>query len=311
MNGSDAAERRMSMYRKVLKALDEAVSCLERIPAEGRDEDDAERSGAFHLGSAGGLAFADFLPGIESEALFDDISDAAEERDPGQVDRIRRSVAARLRSDPSPSERAGGESGLDWEAGFLQMLAALNEARRAWREGDRFRHSLMLGFLAGHLRGCWHREYRLGPLSDAVIAVHDRSPRRAARWVEAESIDEDHLVLAVTERDRAETGMDGPEAADARALLLRWLGHRLAAAHRFSEPLWVRVEGETEDQRRRREASERAYFEREESSIRRAGNFGKRIHAEDKEEISVPMGYALNRALVLQSHKGGGLAIDG
>ena len=83
MNGSGAAERRRSMVREVLKALDEAVSWLERIPAEGRDEDDAERSGAFHLGSAGGLAFYGLLPGIESDALFDDISDAAEERDPG------------------------------------------------------------------------------------------------------------------------------------------------------------------------------------------------------------------------------------
>lgn len=311
MNGSDAAERGRSMYRKVLKALDEAVSWRERIPAEGRGEDDAERSGAFHLGSAGGLAFSGLLPGIESEALFDDISDAAEERDLRQVDRIRRSVAARLGSDPAPSENADGDNGLDWATGFLQMLAALNEARTAWREGDRFRHSLMLGFLAGQLRGSWRREYRLGPLSDAVIAVHDRTPRRAARWVEAESIDEDHLVIAVAQRDTAETGRDGPEAADARALLLRWVGHRLAAGHRFSEPLWFTVDGETEDERREREAEERAYFEREEASIRRAGNFGKRIHAEDTEEIAVPMGYALNRALVLRSHKGGGLAIDG
>lgn len=295
MNGSGAAERRRSMYRKVLKALDEAVFRLERIPAEGRDEDDAERSGAFHLGSAGGLAFSGLLPGIESDALFDDISDAVEERDLGQVDRIRRSVAARLRSDPAPSENADGENDLDWAAGFLQMLAALNEARMAWREGDRFRHSLMLGFLAGHLRGCWRREYRLGPLSDAVIAVHDRTPDRAARWVEAESIDEDHLVRAFVER---------PEAADARALLLRWVGHRLAAGHRFSEPLWSRAVGETEDQRRRREAREKAYFEREETSIRRARNFGRRIHGEDPEEILVPGSYAVNRALVLRSHKG-------
>lgn len=294
MSGPSAAERRMSLYRKVLKALDEAVSRLERIPAEGRDEDDAERSGAFHLGSAGGLAFSGLLPGIESDALFDDISDAAEERDLGQVDRIRRSVADRLRSDPSPNESADGENGLDWAAGFLQMLAALNEARTAWRERDRFRHSLMLGFLAGHLRGSWRREYRLGPLSDAVVAVHDRTPRRAARWVEAESIDEDHLVRAFVER---------PEAADARALLLRWVGDRLAAAHRLSEPIWFRVEGETEDERRRREASEKAYFEREETSIRRARNFGRRLHGEDPEEISVPGSYALNRALVLRSHK--------
>lgn len=299
MSGSDAAERRRSMYRKVLNELDEAASWLERSPAEDRDEDDAERSGAFHLGSAGGLAFSGLLPGIGCEALFDDISDAAEARDPGQVDRIRRSVFAGLRSDPSPSESAEGENGLDWATGFLQMLAALNEARSAWREGDRFRHSLMLGFLAGQLRGSWRWEYRLGLLSDAVIAVHDRNPRSAARWVEAESIEDDGLVRAVVER---------PQAADARALLLHWLGHRLAAGHRFSEPLWSRPVGETEDQRQEREAGELAYFEREETSIRRARNFGKRLHGEDSDEIRVPGSYALNRALVLRSHKGGDAA---
>ena len=46
MNESDEAEWQRSIYRNVLKALDEAHFWLERIPAEGADERDAERSGA-------------------------------------------------------------------------------------------------------------------------------------------------------------------------------------------------------------------------------------------------------------------------
>ena len=290
MNGPDRAEQRRSLYWKVLKALDEAHFWLERMPAGGPGKHAAERSGAFHLGRAGGVAFCGLLPGIEMDALFDDISDAAEERDLGHVGRIRLSVAARLRSDKPANECPVGEGSLDWAAGFLQMLAALAEARRAWSERDRFRHSLMLGFLAGHLRAGWSRRYKLGPLSDAVIAVHDRDPRRAATWVEAESI-------------AASEGRGESRATDVRALLLRWVGDRLAAGHRFSEPLWVHVEGETDDERQKREARERAYLEREETSIQLAQNFGKRIHAEETERISVPGSYAVNRALVLGSHE--------
>ena len=61
---------------------------------------DAQRAGMFHLGAAGGLAFSGRLPGINSEALFDDISDAAEKQDLDQVGQILRTVVASLRSDP-------------------------------------------------------------------------------------------------------------------------------------------------------------------------------------------------------------------
>lgn len=92
-----------SVYRKILKALEGCHSWLERPPAEGLDVHGARRTGMFQLGAAGGLAFSGRLPGIESEALFDDISDAAEKPDLDQVGRIRRTVAARLRSEDPPN----------------------------------------------------------------------------------------------------------------------------------------------------------------------------------------------------------------
>ena len=289
MNESDRAERRRSTYRKVLEALDEARSALERISAEGPDAQDVARSGAFHLGMAGGIAFRGSLPGVESDALFDDISDAAEERDPGRADRIRQGILTRLGPGQPPDESPSDEGELDLEVGFLQKLAALNEARRAWRENDRFRHSLMLGFLTGLLNSA--PPWRYGShLADAVIAVHSPDRRKARRWLEAESIE--------AEEWRGESA-----DTDERALLLRWVGDRLAAGHRFSEPLWCHSVDETEDERRTRKARERAYFERQETSIQRAQNFGKRMAAEDGEGIWIPTSYAVNRALVLGSQE--------
>ena len=289
MNESDRAEHPRSMYRKVLEALDEAQPCLERMPADGADEQNTVRSGAFRLGMAGGIAFRGRLPGVESDALFDDISDAAEARDPGRADRIRQGILARLEPGQSLGESPSDEGGLDLEAGFLQKLAALNEARRAWRENDRFRHSLMLGFLTGLLNSA--RPWRYGShLADAVIAVHSRNPRKARRWLEAESIEAEEWRGESTETDE-------------RALLLRWVADRLAAGHRFSEPLWSHSVDETDAERRKREAWERAYFERQEASIQRAQNFGKRMAAADGEGIWIPTSYAVNRALVLGSQE--------
>ena len=253
---------------------------------------DAQRSGMFHLGAAGGVAFSGHLPGIKSEALFDDISDAAEKRDLGQVGRIRRTVVDRVRSDRLPDEPSPSQGGLDWAAGFPQMRAVLKEARTAREEGNTIRFSLMAGFLVGllseeSLRGV---RYRHGSLKDAVLAAHDRKPARARTWVKAESI-------MARERQGKSAG------ADPRALLLQWVGECLAAADRLSCPMFFRVEGETEDEHRDREAMERTYFDREEASIQRAQNFGNRIAAPDGEGISVPVSYSLNRALVLGSHE--------
>ena len=286
----DRDERLGSMYGKVLNALEEALFWLERPPAEGPGVHDAQRSGMFHLGAAGGLAFFGCLPGIKSEALFDDISDAAEKRDLDQVGEIRRTVVARLRSDHPLDEPSPGKGGLDWAAGVLQMLAVLSEARTAREESDAVRYSLMVGFLVGLMSGRsgWPVRYEHGPLKDAVLAAHDRNPESARAWAES-------VMAHELQGESADT--------DPRALLLRWVGERLAAADRLSSPMFFRVEGETEDGRRDREARERAYYNREEASIQRAQNFGKRIAGPDGEGLWVPGSYSLNRALVLGSHE--------
>lgn len=288
----DRDEELQSVYREVLDELEEGLSALEGAPTEGPAVRDAQRSGLFHLGVAGGLAFFGCLPGIESEALFDDISDAAETRNLDQVGRIQKTVSARLRSQDPPNEPSRREGGLDLDAGFLQMLAVLNEARAARESCDAIRYSLMAGFLVGLLSpgSDWGIGYSHGSLKDAVLAAHDQSPERASAWVKAESI---------TPWEQEGESVD----KDPRSLLLEWLGQRLAAGHRFSSPMFFSSSGETEDQRRDREAGERAYYDREEASIHRAQNFGKRIGGGGDEAIWVPGSYSLNRALVLESHK--------
>ena len=286
----DRDERLGSMYGKVLNALEEALFWLERPPAEGPGVHDAQRSGMFHLGAAGGLAFFGRLPRIKSEALFDDISDAAEKRDLDQVGEIRRTVVARLRSDHPLDEPSPGKGGLDWAAGVLQMLAVLSEARTVREESDAVRYSMMVGFLVGLMSGRsgWPVRYEHGSLKDAVLAAHDRNPQSARAWAE-------FVMAHELQGESADT--------DPRALLLRWVGERLAAADRLSGPMFFRVEGETEDGRRDREARERAYYNREEASIQRAQNFGKRISGTDGEGLWVSGSYSLNRALVLGSHE--------
>ena len=173
----DRDEQTRSAYEQIQEALKQALCWLQRPPADSPDEHDDQRSGLFSLGVAGGFAFAGLLPGIHSEALFDDISDAAEQRDLDQVGRIRRTVLSRLGAD------------------------------------------------------------------------------------------------------------------------------RLAAEQRMSSPMFFSHKGETQEQRQSREAAERAYHDREETSIQRAQNFGKRLAARDDESIRVPRSYSLNRGLVLGSHK--------
>lgn len=88
---------------ELLEALDEARFWLKGSSAEGTDAH-AEGSAAFHLGVAGGIAFAGHLPGIKRPALFEEISDAGEDRDWGRVDRVRLAARARLRSKYTPDE---------------------------------------------------------------------------------------------------------------------------------------------------------------------------------------------------------------
>ena len=246
----------------------------------------------FHLGKAGGLAFFYRLPGIESEALFDEISDAAAQRDLDQLRRIRKSVAAESGSDHPADEPPPTRRGLDWAAGPLQMLAVLNEARTAQDEGDSARYYLMAGFLVGLMAEIprWGVRYRHGTLADALLAAHDRNAERATAWVQAESI-------------RGPARQEELAALNPQALLLRWLRDRLAAAHRLSSPMFFHSVNETDDERRDREAHERAYYDREETSIQRAQNFGKRRADQVSEGVWVPLSFSLNRALVLKSHK--------
>ena len=289
----DRDEQPRSVYEQIQEALEQALCWLQRTPAEGPDEPDAQRSGMFCLGVAGGLAFSGFLPGISSEALFDDISEAAEQRDLDQVGRIRRTVVAKLGADRQPDVPPAGRGNLKWEAGALQILAVLREARTARQEADDDRYSLMAGFLVGLLSEIpWGKSirYRHGSLKDAVLAAHDRNPERARAWVTAESI-----------KPRSRKGESAD--TDPRDLLLRWVGDRLAAAQRMTSPMFFSHEGETQEQRQSREAEERAYYDREETSIQRAQNFGKRIAARDGDSIWVPMSYSMNRALVLGSHE--------
>lgn len=293
-NGSymDRDKELQLIYTEVLKALEKARSRLKRPPTNDRDAHHAQASGMFHLGVAGGLAFSGHLPGIKSDALFDDISDSAELRDVREIGQIRRTVRARLSSDRPPDERSPSRSHLDWDAGALQMLAVLNEARSSREKGDVVRYSLMVGFLVGLMSEMsrWGIRYGHGSLKDAVLAAHDRYPKRARTWVASESIE-------------MQEWQGESAATDPRTLLLRWVGDRLGAAHRLSSPTFFHIEGETDDRRRAREAEEKAYYQREEASIQRAQNFGKRINAQDGEGIWAPMSYSVNRALVLETHE--------
>ena len=289
----DCDEQTRSVYEQIQEALKQALRWLQRPPADSTEEHDAQRSGLFSLGVAGGLAFAGLLPGILSEALFDDISDAAEQRDLDQVGRIRRAVSARLNADRLSGAPAAARGDLEWQAGALPMLAVLNEAWTARQEGAADRYSLMAGFLVGLLSEIpWGSriQYRHGSLTDAVLAVHDRNPERARAWLTAESIP-------------ARKRQGEPQGADPRALLLHWVEDRLAAAYRMSSSMFFSHEGETREQRQSREAAERAYYDREETSVQRAQNFGKRLAARDDESIRVPRSHSLNRGLVLGSHK--------
>ena len=159
------AERQRSAYRELLTALDEAIFWLARVPAAGPHDSGAERQGTFRLGEAGGIAFSAHFPGMDSEALFDDISDAVETDDLDAVRRVRSLVESRLRSEDDGTgddETAGGggdsggpapppEGAFDWDAGYLQILGVLNETRCARDAGDAHRYWIMAGFMAGLL----------------------------------------------------------------------------------------------------------------------------------------------------------------
>ena len=123
-------------------ALREASNAL----AEG----DSQRY-ALNMGKAVGFVLARDLPGIESDELFDNLSDAFENEDTGALDEIRQSVACL-----ADGQAADGAEGCLDESGDLRRYpawdeygSALNEAIEARNAGDSVRYSLMIGLVSG------------------------------------------------------------------------------------------------------------------------------------------------------------------
>ncbi|MDE2720824.1 hypothetical protein [Candidatus Palauibacter polyketidifaciens] len=273
------AERQRSAYGELLTALDEAIFWLARVPAAEPHESGAERQGTFRLGEAGGIAFSAHFPGMDSEALFDDISDAVERDDLDAVRRVRSLVESRLRSedDGTGGEETAGDA-FDWDAGYLQILGVLNETRRARDDGDAHRYWIMAGFLAGLLH--WDErpgEHEPGELHDTVIAATSDGWGENL-WLEWEALRDEWLAR------------HAPEAPEDPELLFSWLGLRLAAADVVTDSLSSRGARRPGDQPSDPE-SEEVCFLRCERSTWRAQHFGRKL-ADPRDE-------------------GGGLAIDG
>ena len=285
------AERRRSAYGELLTALDEAIFWLARVPAAPHDSG-AERQGTFRLGEAGGIAFSAHFPGMDSEALFDDISDAVETDDLDAVRRVRSVVESRLRSedDGAADEETEGDGGdpdgsaptagdaFDWDAGYLQILGVLNETRRARDDGDAHRYWIMAGFLAGLLH--WDErpgDHEPGELHDTVISATSDGWGENL-WQEWEALRDEWLAR------------HAPEAPEDPELLFSWMGLRLAAADVVTDSLSSRGARRPGDESSDPE-SEEVCFLRCERSTRRAQHFGRRLADPRAEE--------------------GGLAIDG
>ncbi|MCY3601397.1 MAG: hypothetical protein OXN85_15625 [Gemmatimonadetes bacterium] len=265
----DEAERQRSAYRRVLRALDEAIFCLEPGPSEDSDDFGGEQQGTFRLGEAGGIAFSSRLTGTDSEALCDDISDAVEAEDLDGVRQIRSGVESRLRSGGDDAAGPSEEGAVDWDAGYLQFLAVLNESRRAREAGDAHRYWIMAGFLAGLLqRDGTPGPHGHGSLRGAVIAACNEGWGETL-WTEWEAIRDEWLAG------------DSPGAPEDPDLLLRWLGLRLAAAESIADSLVSGEVGVTTDDRNEGESDDGARFLRCERSTRRAQNFGARIARRD------------------------------
>ena len=259
------AERQRSAYRELLTALDEAIFWLARVPAAASHESGAERQGTFRLGEAGGIAFSAHFPGMDSEALFDDISDAVETDDLDAVRRVRSLVESRLRTEDhgTGDEKTAGDA-FDWDAGYLQILGVLNETRRARDDGDAHRYWIMAGFLAGLLH--WDErpgEHEPGELHDAVIAATSDGWGENL-WLEWEALRDEWLAR------------HAPDAPEDPELLFSWTGLRLAAADVVTDSLSSRGARRPGDEPSDPE-SEEVCFLRCERSTWRAQHFGRRL----------------------------------
>ncbi|WP_420616381.1 hypothetical protein [Candidatus Palauibacter sp.] len=258
------AERQRSAYRELLTALDEAIFWLARVPATPHDSG-AERQGTFRLGEAGGIAFSAHFPGMDSEALFDDISDAVETDDLDAVRRVRSLIESRLRGedDGTGGEKTAGDA-FDWDAGYLQILGVVNETRRARDDGDAHRYWIMAGFLAGLLH--WDErpgEHEPGELHDTVISATSDGWGENL-WLEWEALRDEWLAR------------HAPEAPEDPELLFSWVGLRLAAADVVTDSLSSRGARRPSDEESDPE-SEEACFLRCERSTWRAQHFGRRL----------------------------------
>ena len=146
----DRDERLRSVYGKVLNALEEALFWLERPPAEDPDVHDAQRSGMFHLGTAGGLAFSGRLPGIKSVAMRGLLGEGA----PLSESSIRRLGAGWTREFEEWSQRRleGREVVYVWadgiyvKAGLERDKAALLVVLGAMRDGTKEVLALRSGY---------------------------------------------------------------------------------------------------------------------------------------------------------------------
>ena len=124
------------IYENLTTALREAADAL----AEG----DSQRR-ALNVGKAAGFVLAVDLPGIESDDLFDRLSDAFENGDAGALDEIRESVACLADSREADDAESGSRRYPAWD----EYGSALNEALEAKNAGDSVRYSLMIGLVSG------------------------------------------------------------------------------------------------------------------------------------------------------------------
>lgn len=246
---------RQSTLGPLAEALSRAVSLLDGFQTSSRN---ARRQGVFHLGEAGGIAFDALLPGIESDALFKDISDAVENWDIAMVRRLHRHATALAGSARlSGGDGARSESGNDsypWESSWLQYEVAAIEARDALEAGDSHRLALMSGFVAGMM---WCSP---GPYYDS---------RTFRYWVETsrEYADSDIDVPLDAEYQGGtilDTVLDG--YFEHRVELLEWAVALLRRADK-----WIGYPNPSEKEQWQ------AYLELGDRSNRYARNFGLRI----------------------------------
>jgi len=250
-------------------------------------KENAERQGVFHLGEAGGIAFQSGVRGIESDAFFQDMSDAVETWDMDRVRKLQRHVWELEKPATSRSRRSGRDREVDsvpWECDWLQYGAAANEAKEALEVGDSHRFALMCGFLVGMM---WRYP---GP---------HRRRRDFEEWVRATADDNAKLPPNTTYQGGtvADTVMDG--FREERLDLLCWAVGRIGVGQRFSSYF----PSERDELR--------AYLEREGLSVEYAQNFGLRIARADDDSLRVPHSYAIQRTAVLSATEEGNQADNG